>query len=228
MSTKKIKVKVKKKKLKTKKLIVFLLILIVIVLVGINFMKLPVKNIYITGNKLVNDKTIIELSNLEEYPPFINTYFSNIKKNLLKNDYIKDVKIKRNIKRGIYIEIEEYNPICIYKEKLILSSTKAVDNTHNIDYVPYVINNIDQVYDKFITKFAKVNIDVLHKISHIEYTPKDLDKERFLLYMTDSNYVYITLSKIDKLNKYNSILKKIENEKGIIHLDSGDYMETKD
>ena len=61
MSTKKIKVKVKKKKLKTKRLIIFLIILTIIILVGINFIKLPVKNIYITGNNIVKDKTIIEL-----------------------------------------------------------------------------------------------------------------------------------------------------------------------
>ena len=87
---------------------------------------------------------------------------------------------------------------------------------------------MDSVYDKFVNKFTKVNPEVLLKISHIEYTPNDLDKERFLLYMIDSNYVYITLSKIDKLNKYNSIIQSMENKKGIIYLDSGDYVEIKD
>lgn len=228
MSAKKIKVKVKKKKLKIKKLIIAIIIL-VLISNGIFFCtKLPVKNIYITGNNLVEDKTIIELAGLTEYPSFISTYFSNIKKNVLKNDYISNIKIKRDIKRKIYLEIEEYTPICIYKEKLVLSSTKSVDNIYNIDHVPYVINNMDEVYDKFVAKFSKINLDILFKISHIEYTPNDLDKERFLLYMTDSNYVYITLSKIDKINKYNSILNKLENKKGIIYLDSGDYIEIKD
>ena len=74
----------------------------------------------------------------------------------------------------------------------------------------------------------KVDNEILLKISQIEYTPNELDKERFLLYMTDANYVYITLSKIEKINKYNSILQKLENKKGIIHLDSGDYIEIKD
>lgn len=228
MSAKKIKVKVKKKKLKTKKLIMTIIIFLILVLISVFCVKLPLKNIYITGNNIVNDKTIIEFAGLTEYPSFISTYFSSIKKNVLKNDYIKNVKIKRNLNRKIYIDVEEYKPICIYKEKLILSSSKSVDNTYDIDYVPYVINNIDEIYDKFVSKFAKINIDILLKISHIEYVPNDLDKERFLLYMTDSNYVYITLSKIDKINKYNSIVKKLENKKGIIYLDSGDYIEIKD
>jgi len=228
MSAKKMKVKVKKKKLKIKTIIITLIILILLILLGIDFVNLPLKNIYVTGNSILNDKIIINEAELTDYPPFIKTYFSNIKKKLTNNEYIKSVNIKRNLKRQIYLDIEEYIPICIYKEKLILSSTASVDNVYNIDYVPYVINNMDKVYDKFVTKFTKVNTDVLFKISHIEYVPNELDNERFLLYMTDSNSVYITLSKIDKLNKYNSIIQKMENKKGIIYLDSGDYVEIKD
>ena len=65
------------------------------------------------------------------------------------------------------------------------------------------------------------------KISHIEYVPNDVDKERFIFYMVDDNYVYITLSKIEKINKYNLIVKELEGKKGIIYLDSGDYVEIK-
>lgn len=228
MSAKKVKVKVTKKKLKTKNILVTILILLLLILITIDITRLPIKNIYIEGNNILNDKTIIELAGIENYPPYINTYFTNIKTKLLDNDYIKNVNIKRTLSRKIYIEIEEYQPICIYKDKLILSSTTPVDNIYNIDYIPYVINDIDEIYDKFVNKFTKVNKDILLKISHIEYKPNEVDKERFLLYMTDSNYVYITLSKIDKINKYNSIVQELENKKGIIYLDSGDYVEIKD
>ena len=228
MSAKKVKVKVTKKKLKIKNILVTFLIILLIILLGIDLTRLPVKNIYITGNNILNDKTIIQLADLTDYPPYLNTYFTNIKSKLLKNEYIKSVSIKRTLSRKIYIEIEEYNPICIYKDKLILSSSKSVDNNYNINYVPYIINDIDEIYDKFITKFNKVEKDILLKISHIEYKPNEVDKERFLLYMTDSNYVYITLSKIDKINKYNSIVQELDNQKGIIYLDSGDYVEIKE
>ena len=228
MSAKKVKVKVKKKKIKTKNIFVTLLISLLLVLIGIDIARLPVKNIYITGNNILNDKTIITLADITDYPPYLNTYFSNIKNKLLENEYIKNVSIKRTLSRKIYIDIEEYKPICIYKDKLILSSTKSVDNEYNINDVPYVINDIDKIYDDFIKKFTKVEKDILLKISHIEYVPNKLDEERFLLYMTDANYVYITLSKIDKINKYNSIVQKLENQKGIIYLDSGDYVEIKD
>ena len=145
MSAKKVKVKVKKKKLKIKNILVTLLILLIIVLISIDITRLPVKNIYINGNNILNDKTIIELAELTDYPPYINTYFNNIKEKLLDNDYIKNVKIKRTLSRKIYIEIEEYNPICIYNNKLVLSSTKSVDNIYNVNYVPYVID-IDNIH----------------------------------------------------------------------------------
>lgn len=228
MAAKKVKVKVKKKKLKIKNIIITTIILLLIVLIGIDISRLPVKNIYISGNEILTDKTIIELAGLTNYPPYINIYFSNIKNKLLENDYIKKVSIKRTITRKIYIEIEEYKPLFIYKDKLVLSSNKHVDNQYDINYLPHVINDIEDIHDKFTSKFNKVNNDIILKISHIEYAPNEIDKERFLLYMVDSNYVYITLSKIDKINKYNSIVQKLENKKGIIYLDSGDYVEIKD
>lgn len=227
MSAKKVKVKVKKKKLKIKSVLITLIIGLIIVLVGIDIIKMPVKNIYITGNTILNDKTIIDIAGLEDYPLYISTYFSKIKKKLLANDYIKQVKIKRTLTRKIYIDIEEYKPLFIYKEKLMLSSTESVDNIYNINYVPYITNDIDKILKDFTNKMELVDKDILFKISHIEYTPNDVDKERFLFYMVDSNYVYITLSKIDKINKYNSIVQKLENKKGIIYLDSGDYVEIK-
>lgn len=223
-----IKVKVKKKRVNKKKIILALLLLIFLFLIVDYILHIPVKNIYVTGNIILSDKEIIEISNLNNYPSYINTYFTDIKKNLLKNEYIKKVNIKRKIPSKIYIEIEEYKPIAIYNKKVILSSKKLVNNDYDIDYIPYVTNDIEEVYNKFIDSFSKINNDILLKISHIEYAPNDVDKERFILYMVDSNYVHITLSKIEKLNKYNSIVNQLDNKKGIIYLDSGDYLEIKD
>lgn len=227
MSAKKVKVKVTKKRLKVKNILITIIIILLLVSFIIDFIKLPVKNIYISGNQILNDKTIIELAELTDYPSHISTFFSNIKNKIQANDYIKTVKIKRTISRKIYIEIEEYEPLFIYKNKLVLSSGTSVNEINQSNYVPYITNNIDEIYNKFVTKFNKVEKDILLKISHIEYSPNEVDKERFLLYMTDSNYVYITLSKIDKINKYNSIVQELDNQKGIIYLDSGDYVEIK-
>lgn len=227
MTTKKVKIKVKKKKLKVKNILIAFLIIALFSLFVAYILNLPLKNIYISGNNLVSDKEIIKLAELSDYPSFIKTYFMNIETNVKKNKYIKSVEISRKLFGKIYFQIEEYKPLCIYKDKLVLSSLDQVDNTYNIDYVPYIINDIDEIYSSFVKSFNEVNEDTLVKISHIEYVPNEVDKERFLLYMVDSNYVYITLSKIEKINKYNSIIKELDNKKGIIYLDSGDYVEIK-
>lgn len=227
MATKKVKVKVKKKKIKIKNILIMLAILLLISLMLAYLINLPVKNIYIQGNEIISDKEIIKISGLENYPSFMKTYFLDIKTKLKDNKYIKNVSITRKLFGKIYIKIEEYHPICIYNDQLVLSSSNKVSNTYNIDYVPYVINNIDTIYTKFVEKFSLVDDEILTKISHIEYVPNEVDKERFILYMVDSNYVYITLSKIEKINKYNSIVKELEGKKGIIYLDSGDYVEIK-
>ena len=227
MATKKVKIRVKKKKINYKRIIIALLLIALICSLVAYVIKLPIKNIYITGNEIISDKEIITISKLEGYPEYINTYFMNIEDDLLKNSYIKNVKIKRELFNKIYIDIEEYKPLAIYNDKLILSSKKQVENDYNIDYVPYIINNIDSVYDRFVECFSKVDKNALLKISHIEYSPNDVDKERFIFYMVDGNYVHITLSKIEKINKYNSIVSELDGKKGIIYLDSGDYVEIK-
>ena len=229
MATKKVKIKVKQKKKKVnyKRIIIAFVLLASICLIVAYFIHLPIKNIYITGNEILSDKEIITICELEDYPSYINTYFVDIESNLLKNDYIKNAKVKRKIIGKIYIDIEEYKPLAIYKDKLILSSKKQVENKYNIDYIPYIVNDIDKLYDKFVANFSKVNNDTLLKISHIEYAPNDVDNERFILYMVDGNYVHITLSKTEKINKYNSIVEELEGKKGIIYLDSGDYVEIK-
>ena len=72
-----------------------------------------------------------------------------------------------------------------------------------------------------------IDKDILKHISEIEYKKTDLDKERFMFYMIDGNYVYITLSKINLINSYNEIYPTLEGKKGILYLDSGNHFEIK-
>ena len=94
--------------------------------------------------------------------------------------------------------------------------------------VTILIGDITSIKEKFIKKFSLVDNDVLLKISEISYVPNEVDSERFSLKMNDGNLVYITLPKITKINKYNSIYSGLEGKKGIIYLDSGDYVEVKE
>ena len=224
---KKIRVKVKKRKLKIKNILILLLLLILLYF-GINYiLHIKIKNIYIINNNIVPDKDIINSAKLEEYPSFLLTTSREIKNNILKNDYIKEVSVTKKIGSKVYIDIEEYRTLCLYNNEIILESGNKVENIHDLN-LPILLNDVSSVYKDFINYFSKIDTNILTKISEIEYVPNEVDKQRFLLTMNDGNYVYITLTKINKINKYNSIKDQLEGKLGIIYLDSGDYVEIKE
>ncbi len=229
MSAKKqIKLKVKKRKIKIKRIIFCLVTLLVIILVCYISLKIPVKNIYVVGNNYVSDKEIITLSGLNDYPSFLRISKRKIINNLKENIYIKDVRIEKKLPSKIFIYVEEKKIICIYDGKILFEDGETSNNNYNILDYPILVSNIDAVKDRFISKFSLIDNDILLKISEIEYVPNDVDEERFALKMNDGNLVYVTLSKIEKMNKYSSIYSSLDGKKGIIYLDSGDYVEVKE
>lgn len=229
MATKKVRIKVKKKKLKVKRIIICLIVIISLYFLVTYLIKQPVKNIYIKGNNYVTDNEILQLSGLSNYPSFLLTTSYEIKNNILVSDYIKEVKVIKKIGNKIYLEIEEYMPLCINIDgKLILESGDKLENNYNITDIPLLINNVDAIYDRFVSKLSLIDSNILRQISQIEYVPNKVDNERFLFYMNDGNYVYVTLSKIKKINKYHEITEEMAGNKGIVYLDSGDYVEIKE
>ena len=221
----------KKRKLKIKNILIFITTLITIALIAYYCITLPIKNIYIKGNNIIADNEIIEESEIYDYPSFLLTSSFKIEYKLKKNKFIDKVKVRKKIGNIIEINITEQKPLAIIEEnnQVILSSGNIVDNVYNINDAPILVNSIkEEIYDNFIDKFSKIDINILRQISQIEYSPTNVDNSRFMLYMNDSNIVYITLTKIDKLNKYNKIKDKMNDKTGIIYLDSGNYVELKD
>ena len=229
--SKKIKIKVKKRKVNFKKILLFILVIYIIFFLVYEIINLKIKNIYIIGNNILSDYEIMKIANIDDYPPFIKTFDGKIRKKRLANDYIENVKIERKFFNKLYITIEENNIIAILKSnnKIINDEGHYLDNIYEITDVPVLISNLDEdIFKKFYVAFDKVNKDVSLKISEIEYKPTNLDNLRFLLYMNDGNYVYITLDKIEKLNKYNEIYAELDGKKGILNLDSGNSFEIKE
>lgn len=222
--TKKIRVKVKKRKLKIKNILIFLLSIVLVVNFIYYVLNIRIKNIYVINNNIVSDKEIIIYAGISDYPPYLLSLSYTIENKILENPYIKEVEVvKNNFK--VYLYITEYKPLAIYKNKVLLENNTLVDNNYNLKELPIVINDIDTL--KFAQNFSKIDSNIFIKISQIEYVPNEVDNDRYLLYMNDGNSVYITLTKITKLNKYSSIVSQMEGRNGIIYLDSGDYIELK-
>ena len=228
------KVKVKKK-IKLKNLFIALLVIIVITGSIYLYLNSHIKNIYIIGNNYFHEQDIIELAGIKDYPKYINISKKKIKDRLLKEELINDVKVNLSLDFVLTITINENKVLCYdaNTNKIILSSGEKIDNKYEIIGLPILSkiedintsNSFNDNYDRFIKAFNKIDRDVLNKISEINYDPSELDKDRFLLYMNDQIYVYITLTKIDVLNSYNEITESLEGKKGILYLDSGNHFE---
>lgn len=222
--------KKKKRVLKVKNICIILIILLLIIVSGYYLITMPIKNIYIKKNSIISDDEIIESANLYNYPSFLLTRKSQLSNQIKKNKYIKSVKISKKIGNILEITVDEYKSIAITKEgKIIIETGKTLENTYNLSDIPILINEISDknIYNNFSNKFSKINTNILRQISQIEYSPIEVDPDRFILYMNDGNVVHITLTKIEKLNKYNKIKDALEGKRGIIYLDSGNYVELK-
>ena len=212
-----------KRKIKIGNLVRFLVILIIIFSSIYLVLNSNIKNIIITGTKYLSDEEVLKESKLNDYPSFFLTLDLSIKNNLKKNNLIKEVKVKRKIFNEIELNIKEYKIVLSYKDKYVMENGKMIDYKNDLR-VPKLINNVDdKILKDLAVSLTDVHEDVLGKISEIEYVPNTYDKGRFLLYMNDSNSVYLTLTKFDKINYYDDVLEQLEGKKGFLYLDSGNH-----
>ena len=224
----------KKRRVKRKfnflKFFIFVLIVSLITITIYTLFKIKTKNIIILNSKYYSDEMIIETANIENYPKFIMLSKSKIKKKLQQLELIEEVEIKKKLDFTLEITIKEKKILYYIRSnnKYRLSDGKTYELEKIIGY-PTLINYVpEDIEEDFYNKFKNIDIDIITLISEIEYSKTSYDKERFKLYMNDGNEVYITIDKIDKLNKYKSIVKKLDNKKGILYLDSGNYLEIKE
>ena len=219
----------RKKKIKYKNLIIIFLILLIIFLIIKGITNIKLKNIYIKGNNYLTDQQVIDIAGLKEYPKVIKLNKNKLISRLKENDYIEDVEIKfNNFKQEINIEIVENRPLVYYQydESYLLTNASSVKDL-NIS-LPVLINQTpDLILKKLLKKLESLDEDILYRISEIRYYPSKVDEELFYLIMNDGNYIYINFNSFDKLNNYIDIIKGFDNKKGILHLDSGDYLEIK-
>ncbi len=211
------------------KFILFILIIFIIYF-GIKYLfSIKIKNIIIVNNNYYSDEEIIEKAGIENYPEFITLSRKKIKNKLSTLDLIEDVEIKKEFGFILRITIKEKKILYHIRSN---NEYKVSDNKNysldNVTGVPTLINYVpEEVEKKFVNKFKDIDSNIINMISEIEYNKTSYDSERFLLYMNDGNEVYITSKRTNLLNKYLEIVTKLDNKKGILYLDSGNYFEIK-
>ena len=217
--------KVKKKRIRILPCIILLLVLCFLYIIISFLYNIPVKNIFVYGNNILNDQEIIDIAELDDYPKYYSFTKRKLVKKLEQNPYIEEVTIKRSFFHVIKIYVKEYK-VLLYDystNKYILSNGEKIDSNREISRgVPTLVNYIsDEVYDKFINQLNKLDDNIINQISEIKYDPSQYDNGRFFLSMNDGNYIYINLSNFNSLNLYNDIYPNFEGHIGILYLDSG-------
>lgn len=222
--------KVTKKKVKLRLLpfLIFIVTCVLLYFATIYILNMPIKNVIIKGNNNLSDYEIMTLAGVDDYPSFFKTTSKSIKNNLLNNPYITSVKIEKRFFNVLVININEAYGLYYdsTSSELVLSNDKRISLLSSETISPVLLNYIPNTkIDSFISNMKLVNIDILDQISEIEYIPNEYDKDRFILYMDDSNSVYLTLTKFDQINFYNDVLPQLEGKKGILYLDSGNHFQ---
>ncbi len=220
----------KRKRLRVKNIFIFLLVLLGIagILYLMTFIK--VRTYYVYHNKYLTDEEVLKELKLNNKSSFLLTNKTLEKIYIKKSKFIKDVDFHRTLDLELKIDVTEYNLLFFDKN----TNKTVIENGESIDYldtsIPVLINKIDNddVYKSFVRKMNKIDDNTKEMISEITYSPNGIDKERFLLSMNDGNYVYVTLTKLSKINDYKSIINSVENKKGILYLDYGNYFVPKE
>ena len=220
----------KRKKFKAKNILLFLLIILLLIGIFYVLSLIKVRTYYVYNNNYLSDNEVLKELELNKDTSFITINTPQLKLNAKKSKLIKDVSIKRTLDLEIKVNIKEYRML-FYDS---INKKTVIENGKSIDYldtnIPVLINKVDDktVFDNLIKKMKKINLKTSNMISEITYSPNGIDKERFLFSMNDGNYVYVTLTKLSKINEYKSIIESVENKKGILYLDYGNYFVPKE
>lgn len=219
-----------KRKFNPLKFLSFIAFIIICYFLTMYLLDIKTKNIVVLNNNYYSDEKIIETSGIENYPKFILLNTNKIKKKLLELDLIENVIIKKKWNFVLELTIKEKKILYLVRSenKYRLSDNKLYD-IDDVLSVPTLINYVPESNEKkFVEAFKNIDNNIISMISEIEYSKTSYDSDRFLLYMNDGNMVYVTTTKLKSLNKYVDIVKKLENKKGILYLDSGNYFEIKE
>ncbi len=217
----------KKRKLKVRGLLIILLFLSVISFALFEIKDVKIRSIIIKGNNILTDQEIIEMADLQDYPSFFTTLSYGIKKKIIKNKYVDDVKVFKGI-LSIKINITEKKILYVdYKTGNKVTYNDEI-NDDKIVCAPYLTNDVPEGKKaSFFKAMNKIDDDILCQMSEIRYDPNEIDDDRYFVYMNDGNSVYLTVNKFDKINKYNTILENVGKQNGVLYLDYGDYFEVK-
>ena len=218
--------KIKRRKIKYKNVTLLLVIVAVLLSICLYITNARVENIYIEGNSFISDQQIIDELGIRNYPKIISVSRKNMEEKIKDNPYIEHVHVQySNLMRTVTVKVKENRPLLYYQyeDNYLLSNGRRVKDRYSL---PTLINQVpEDILEKLLKRINKFDENILGRISEIKYSPSKVNDNLFTLTMNDGNLVYIDFNTFNKLNNYPDYIKGLDGKKGILHLDSGDYLE---
>lgn len=203
----------KKRRLNKKRVFKILLIIILIISSICYYNELKIKRIIINGANITKEYKIINAAGIREYPKISNINIDDAKKNITNLPLIEDVDIKINLLGHFKINIKEAKPLYYYKNEIMTSSNKIIENQYYEFGLPTLLNDVEEDIIPLLNEaMVKLKTNILQSINEIEYTPSlsingvTINKYRFTFKMNDGNIAVVDTINIEKLNNYLEIL----------------------
>ena len=230
------------------KMIISMLILVMIVIVTIGSVFYfsshlsSVDMIYYEGLNYVTRADVLTLSELREQPSLRSINEAKMVEQLKTHPLIEDASITIENGNDLIITIVEKDVLgCLVEGdaySYVLSDGKRLDLSEFSNQIcqGIIINvpnlSLNDVYlQHFIRELLKVDKLLVATIQDINYEPLAGDENRFSLYLKDGHTIKVnTYSMVEKLIYYETMKQQVielqgEDEKGVFHLDVGDFFE---
>ncbi|WP_107839249.1 cell division protein FtsQ/DivIB [Metasolibacillus meyeri] len=194
-----------------------------------------IKTIDVTGGSIEDATFYTKQSGLNIGDSMWSFKEDDIEKQILRQDWVKTVTVKRKWLTTVSIQIEEWNKVAyiakdndfypMLENGVILS---VQDQLIPIDAPIFLKFDDEKIRKRLLQELAKLNPEVLAMISQIKATPTSTDPYAITLFMNDGYEVRAEITTLaSKLNHYPSFVAWIENteghEKGIIDIEVGEY-----
>lgn len=232
------KLKQARKKKANRRLIFYLSIFFILISI-IVYLQSPLSHVHsieVTGNTALSDDEVVKKSNITTDTNIWMIDESKIKNKLNNNPIVDSVKVNKQLPWTVELEIKEFNRVGYIKQDgfyypilatgKILTTLKKETMTGD---APLLLGFDDEAKVTDMTnQLKKLPENIRSLISEIHWKPKEDNKNKILLYMSDGYLVDGTIRNFaEKMKVYPSIVAQLDPEsEGIIHIGVGVYFES--
>ncbi|HET7615676.1 MAG TPA: FtsQ-type POTRA domain-containing protein [Bacillales bacterium] len=229
------KLKEQRKQKANRRMILYISVFFFLVLVIVYFISplSHVGKITVSGNRFVDEKTIIEAGGLSGQPGFWDTDASTVAKKIKQIKQIKTAEVDKSFPNQFSINVTEYHRVAYLKEDRhyypILgngSRLSALDKGDVPSGAPILVHwPKGKKLSAMAEQLQKLSMPLVHRISEIYYTPTDHFPGGITVYMNDGFEVRALIDDFSKnMEQYPKIISQIDSgAKGIIHMRVGTY-----